>query len=192
MKTKLLIIAILAMFIGINQSAQSQTTVNGKKVLVVYFSWSKDGNTRNMAKQIQAATGADIFKIVPVSAYPINYKATVDKAKDEINRKHKPAIKGTVANFESYDVIIIGSPNWWSTIAPPVATFLSKYNFKGKTIMPFITHEGSRMGRAATDIKELCPGVTVDDGLAVRGSNVSNESTRNDINKWLRDNNVIK
>jgi len=189
MKTKFLLFAFLIMISGINFQSKAQTAKSDKKILVVYFSWSSSGNTRNMANQIKAATGADIFEIVPVNAYPKDYNACVDQAKAEINRNFKPEIKGKVENFDSYDIIFVGSPNWWSTIAPPVATFLSGYNFSGKTILPFITHEGSRLGRSADDIKKLCPDATVLPGLPIRGGSVNGAG--NDIQKWLRDNKII-
>ena len=186
---KLIALAVIGA-IALNANAQEKKVES--KILVAYFSWSNSGNTRHMAQQIQAATGADIFEIVPAKAYPRDYQACVDQAKAEINKKHKPAIKETVLKFDSYDIIFVGSPNWWSTIAPPVATFLTSHNFKGKTIMPFMTHEGTRMGSTVKDIKELCPNATVTDGLPIRGGSVRDESTVSDIAKWLRDNNVIK
>lgn len=143
-----------------------------------------------MAEQIKAATGADIFEIVPVKAYPEDYHACVDQAKTEVNSKFKPEIKGTAENFASYDIIFVGSPNWWSTIAPPVATFLSNNNFSGKTIVPFITHEGSRFGRSVDDMKALCPNATFLTGLPIRGGSVS--SANNEILKWLKDIDIIK
>lgn len=191
MKAKILLIAAATLLLNSLQM-NAQSLNSDKKILVVYFSWSSSGNTRNMAEQIKEATGADIFEIVPVSAYPRDYQVCVDQAKEEINRKHKPAIKGKVENFDSYDIIIVGSPNWWSTIAPPVSTFLSSYNFKGKTILPFMTHEGTRLGRTVNDVKELCPDAAVFSGLAIRGGSVREASTANDIQKWLKDSGVIK
>lgn len=187
MKVKIISLAILIMSITINNQSNAQTIPSGKKILIAYYSWG--GNTRNMSEQIKVATGADIFEIVPEKAYPVNYNTCVDQAKEETNSKYKPELKSKVENFDSYDIIIVGSPNWWSTIAPPVATFLSSYNFSGKTILPFITHEGSRMGRSETDIKELCPTATMIKGLPVRGGSVKNAG--NDINKWLKENSII-
>lgn len=188
MKIKTILFIAIAMFITSATSSQAQTKSTNKKILVAYFSWG--GNTRYMAEQIQKATKADIFEIVPVAAYPSGYNDVVEQAKKEINANHKPALKSKVANFVAYDIIIVGSPNWWSTIAPPVATFLSSYDFSGKTILPFITHEGSRMGRSVDDIKKLCPKATILNGLPVRGGSV--KSAGGDIQKWLKDNNIIK
>ena len=156
--------------------------------MVAYF--SRSGNTKEIANQIKAATDADIFEIVPEKAYSSVYKEVVDQAKKEINSDYKPPLKSTLNNFSSYDIIIVGSPSWWSTIAPPVSTFLSEYDFSGKIIVPFITHEGSRLGRALEDIKKLCPKATVKEGLAIRGGSVT--EANDNVLKWLREVEVLK
>lgn len=154
---------------------------NGTKKLVVYFSHS--GNTRSLAKQIAEAAGADIFEVVPVKAYPEEYGAVVEQAKREIEAGYRPAIKSRPENLDQYDVIFVGSPCWWATVAPPVATLLAASDMKGKTILPFMTHEGSRMGRSIEDIRKLCPGAKVAEGLAVRGSAVDKSAP--EVRKWL-------
>jgi flavodoxin len=159
-----------------------------KKILVAYFSHS--GNTRVIAQYIKEITGADIFEIIPVNQYTTDYNTLVNQAKKEINADYKPALKTKIANIEQYDIIFIGSPNWWSTFAPPVATFMSSYNFSGKTIIPFITHEGSRMGRSVNDLKKLCPKSIVMNGYDCRGSNVKN--ARNEVAKWLKEIKIIR
>lgn len=164
---------------------QSQTA---KKILIVYFSHS--GNTRVIAEQIQKETGGDIFEIKPVNDYPSDYNTVVDQAKKEINTSYKPELKTSIKNIEQYDVIFIGSPNWWSTIAPPVATFLSEYNLEGKTIVPFMTHGGGLLGHSVSDIKNLCPNSVVLDGLAISGSYV--RMAHDDVMKWLREIKMIK
>lgn len=153
-----------------------------KKILVTFFSHS--GNTRVIAEQIKDITGGEIFEIEPVKDYPSAYQAVVDQAKKEINANFKPQLKTEVENFDTFDVFFIGSPCWWGTIAPPVATFLSGYDFKGKTIIPFITHEGSRLGRSVSDIKKLCPTASLADEHPFRGSGVYN--AQNEVSEWLR------
>jgi len=190
MNTKTLLLAIMTMIFTNGLNAQAQSSNSDKKILIVYYSWSNSGNTRNMAEKIKTETGADIFEIVPVKPYPRDYQACVDQAKTEINNKFKPEIKGEVTDFDSYDIIFVGSPNWWSTIAPPVATLLTSYNFSGKTIIPFMTHEGTRMGHSEKDIKDLCPKATVLKGLPIRGGAVNDALP--DIQKWLKDLGVIK
>ena len=189
MKVKVLLLAILTMCLG--SSIQAQTTSSGKKILVVYYSWSENGITRNVANQIKLATGADIVEITPVTPYTTDYKECVAQARKEIEANFKPEIKNNIDNFKSYDIILVGSPNWCSTIAPPVATFLSKYDFSGKTILPFITYGGSGLGKSLEDIKTLSPNATViSDVLLIKASEINNSA--GEIQKWLKNNDIIK
>ena len=75
-----------------------------------------------------------------------------------------------VEDMERYDTVYVGFPNWWGTMPMAVHAFLESYDFAGKTLVPFCTHEGGGMGDSVRDIRRLCPGATVLEGLAVRGS----------------------
>jgi flavodoxin len=151
------------------------------KKIVVYFSHS--GNTREIANQIQKSVSGDIFEIQSLENYPSNYNAVVKKARQELESGYKPALKAKVSNIRSYDVVFIGYPIWCGTIPMPVVTFLSGYDFSGKTIIPFCTHEGSGLGRSVTDIAKLCPQSKILEGLAVRGRDV--KSAQNEVSEWL-------
>ena len=188
MKVKILLLAILAVLTA--GSIQAQTTPSGKKILIAFFSWSENGNTRNMANKIKLETGADIFEIVPINAYPTTFEACVAQAQKEIDSNFKPEIKGTVANFESYDIILVGSPIWCGTIAPPVATFLSNYDFSGTTVLPFITFGGGGKGKSIEDIKNLCPKAVLLEDFSITGRSVNDAD--GDIRKWLKDKDIIK
>jgi len=107
------------------------------KDLIVYYSWS--GNTAKIARLIERKIGGNLIEIEIEDAYPSSYNDVVEQAKKEIRKGYKPSIKTEIYNIESYNRIFIGSPNWWSTIAPPVATFLSKYDLSEKTVLPFLT-----------------------------------------------------
>ena len=151
--------------------------------LSAYFSHS--GNTRVIANQIHENVGGDIFEIVSVDPYPADYNAVVEQARKELKEEYRPRLKTAVKKMDSYTVVFIGYPNWWGTVPRPVATFLSEYDFSGKTIVPFCTHEGSAMGRSVADIRKFCPQSTVLDGLPVRGSEVN--TAKNRVSGWLRD-----
>lgn len=138
------------------------------KVLTVYYSHT--GNTRAVAEHVRARLGGDIVELQTVHPYPDAYHALTEQAKRELQTGFKPPLKTRVPHFGSYDVVAVGSPCWWGTVAAPVITFLSEYDFSGKTIAPFMTHEGSGLGRTVAHIRELCPKATVLEGLAVRGS----------------------
>ncbi len=147
-------------------SSAYAATEGGAKALVVYY--SRSGNTRAVAEAIHAAVGGDIVELQPVTPYPEAYRATTDQAKQELASGYKPPLKHRIEHIEAYDVVFVGSPNWWGTVAGPVRTFLSEYDLAGKRIAPFITHEGSALGRSVADIKAFCPKAVVLDGLAVR------------------------
>jgi len=151
------------------------------QVLVVYF--SRSGNTRRMANFIHQQVGGTLHEIQPEKPYPDSYNATVDQAKREIKAGHKPALRSTLDHIEAYDTIFVGSPNWWSTIAPPVATFLSANDLSGKTVVPFCTHGGGGLGRIGRDIARLCPQSTVLSGFEIYGSGGGNALAR--VSAWL-------
>lgn len=153
---------------------------NMKKILIAYYSHS--GNTAKIAKQIQKHTGGDIFEIKTKDEYPSKYNDLLNQAKKEISDGYKPALISKVTNIEDYDIIFVGSPNWWSTIAPAVASFLSEYGFSGKTIVPFCTHGGGGVSRCFDDMKKLRPDAKFSEGKGFYQSDAS----ENEISDWLK------
>lgn len=153
-----------------------------KNALTIYY--SRTGNTRIMADFVQELTSSDIVQIETVNAYPSEYRETTKVAKEELNSGYNPPLTTKVENMDAYDVVFVGSPCWWGTIAPPVISFLSEYNFSGKTVVPFMTHKGSRLGRTMDHVSELCPASTIMQGLALWGGSVS--SNRSNVARWLR------
>jgi len=141
------------------------------------------GNTEVAAKMIQKQTGSDMFRIDTIKSYPANYHETTDVAKLELRQNSRPALSGHIDNMAEYNLIYLGYPNWWGTMPMAVFTFLEEYDFSGKTMIPFCTHEGSGMGHSENDIKKLCPDARVLSGLSIVGGSVQNAET--DIAKWL-------
>ena len=170
-------------------SGQSSSFAAGKgtgNVLIAYF--SRTGNTREVANQIHQRVGGDNMEIRTLHPYPEEYGATTEQAKQEQETNFRPPLTTDVKNMDSYDVVFIGYPIWWGTLPMAVFTFLEKYHFDGKTLIPFCTHEGSHLGRSVTDIKALCPSSTISKGLALRGGTsgyVKTESARRDVAEWL-------
>jgi flavodoxin len=142
------------------------------------------GNTEVVAKKIQKLTGSDMFRIETVKPYPEDYTETTDVAREEQRRNSRPELAGRVDDMDSYGVIYVGYPNWYGTMPMAVFTFLESYDFSGKTIVPYCTHEGSGMGSSERDIKKLCPNARVLPGLAIRGGSVG--SADKDLLNWLK------
>jgi flavodoxin len=151
-----------------------------KKALVVYYSYT--GNTRALAEQIRQSVDGDIFEIQPATPYSSDYDTVVNQGKKEVESGYKPPLKRKVDNLSSYEVIFVGTPIWWYTIAPPVATFLAESDLAGKTIIPFCTHGGYGAGHSLEDIKKLAPKSQVLDELVLSGSN---KYEQKEILAWL-------
>jgi len=163
--------------------------MNNKRdnVLIAYFSQS--GNTREIAHQIHEIIGGSLFEIEPVDPYPRDNGDTVTLARKQLNEGHRPGLKTTVTNMDTYKVVFIGFPNWWNTIPMPIASFLAGYDFSGKSIAAFCTHGGSGLGRSITDIQKICPHSIMMEGLEIRGSRVT--SAQNEIKAWLHNLDMI-
>ncbi|MDR0619945.1 MAG: NAD(P)H-dependent oxidoreductase [Bacteroidales bacterium] len=151
------------------------------KILIAYFSWT--GNTRTVAGQIQKTVGGNLFEIKTVKPYPANYNECVNYAKKEQQNNARPALEETVKDFDSYNIIFTGYPNWWGTIPMPLFTFFESYDFSGKTVVPFCTHGGGRLGRSVSDIKKLCPNTAVLEAIAIDGSSV--RRAQKEVDEWL-------
>lgn len=153
-----------------------------KKILIAFYTWSR--NTATVAKEIAEQCGGDLLEILPKTDYPKGYRDTVNQAKREIREGFLPELKSTIPDFSKYDAIIIGSPNWWSTIAPPVATFLDGSNLSKKTILPFCTHGGGGEGRIFKDIQMRAKAAEYTEGLSIYGSGKADLSRK--VGEWLK------
>ncbi len=149
--------------------------------LIAYFSWS--GNTRGIARLLHQKIGGDLVEIEPVTPYSENYNTCLDQAKRDQERAARPKLKTRIADMARYKTVFLGYPNWWASIPMPIASFLEQYDFSGKTIVPFVSHGGGRLGQSVTDIAKLCPSSRILEALSVRYSGGS--SLSDDMDAWL-------
>lgn len=177
------------------QKSSMKQSSSSKRVLVAYFSHTgenygvgniKKGNTAIVAEMIAEATGADLFEIVPVKAYPTAYTPCTEVAKTELEANARPAIKAG-KSVEAYDVVYIGYPIWWGDAPMPVYTWIGQNQWTGKTVIPFCTHEGSGLGSSPTRIGSACKGATLGKGFALTGTTAQQRQAeaRKAVTKWL-------
>mgnify|MGYP003356915661 FL=1 len=160
----------------------------GGKILIAFFSWG--GNTRGIAREIQAQTGADLFEITLTHPYSTSYNTVLMEAQADQRRQARPEIANPLQSIDQYDVILLGYPNWWASIPMPVATFLESYDFSGKTILPFCSHGGGRFGQSLTAIAKLAPDSELGEGLSIHYSGGS--TLPSDVSAWLDRNGIDK
>lgn len=141
------------------------------------------GNTEFIAKEIQKNLGGDLFAIETVQKYPGKHQELLDFAYDELSKNARPELAGKIENLDSYDVVLIGYPNWNADLPMPLYTFFETYDFSGKTIIPFVTHGGSGFSDTIDTIKELEPDAKViNEGLSVSRNDV--EKAQAEVKKW--------
>ena len=149
-------------------------------ILIAYYSWS--GNTRKIAGLIERETGGTLFEIEPVQTYTTDYRAAVVQAKEEIQASFRPELKA-MPEITSGTIVFLGSPIWWHTMAPPLATFIERLNLNRKTVVPFHTHGGGGVGSFEEDIAKMCPNSKITTGFGAYNSGGS--ETRAQIGSWL-------
>ena len=141
------------------------------------------GNTQVVAGIIQNFTQADLFQMEQLQSYSKDYNECIAQAQADQKRDARPELKRYPASMDPYEVIYLGFPNYWGTMPMAVFTFLEHFDFNGKIIRPFCTHEGSGMGSSMTDIQKLCPGAKVEKGIALRGGSV--ENAQRALEEWI-------
>ena len=166
------------------------------KILVAYFSLPgdnykvgivKEGNTKIMARHISEYLKCDEYEIKGKNEYPEEHKGIIDQAKKELENKLRPELVNKLDNFSEYDTIFLGYPIWWAEYPMAVFSFLEKYDFSGKIIIPFCTHEGSGESGTFSKLSKIIPKANVNEkGLAVYGHVARKEENRKEVEKWLK------
>ena len=150
------------------------------KALIAYFSAS--GVTARAAKEMAAATGADLYEIRPAEPYTDADLNWMDKkSRSTIEMKDpacRPAIAGGVQDMAQYDTVLIGFPIWWYVEPRIVDTFLESYDFSGKMLIPFATSGGSGIGKAEKSLQAHCPAASWAKGQLLNGAGAADWAQR--------------
>lgn len=144
------------------------------------------GNTEKIASMIADATGADLFKIEQKVPYAADYNTCIEQAKKDLRENARPELINNLESIDNYDEIYIGFPNYWGTMPMAVFTFLEQFDWAGKKIYPFVTHEGSGFGKCESDLRKICKDASIQPGLSVQGSMV--EGAKAEVDTWIKDN----
>lgn len=162
--------------------------------LIVYFSLKHnqgradagqiETNNQHVAQAVHHLLGATVFELRVATLYPQNYRATTDLASQEQRENARPQLV-EVPDLTNVDNIILIVPNWWSSYPMAVATLIDSSNFNGKTVIPIVTHEGSRLGRVVSNLKWALPASTVTTGLAIRGGDVFDSALEENLQEFF-------
>ena len=178
----------------LGRSAHRDALLAKNEALVVFFSHAGDnyavgnievGNTKIVADYITELTGAEQFEIVTHKYDGMAYNPLIKLAQEEAKNGELPEYEGDV-DLSKYDTVFIGGPVWWGTYPQVMFTFFKKHanDLKGKTVIPFTTHEGSGLANCVEDVKDAFPGANVQKGFSIYGHEVRTERTK--VEKWLK------
>ena len=178
-----------------NTTSPSQEAAGKGGSLVLVFSRADEnygvgtvevGNTMVLAQMIAEKTGADLFEIERVTAYPTGYDDCCNEALEEQHEGARPELKA-MPNIAGYDTIFFGFPCWWGDLPMPVYTAIEALDWNGKTISPFNTHAGSGESGMFSTVASKCVGATVTDGLTMLGETAQNNRSEaeSQVDSWL-------
>ena len=130
----------------------------------------------------------EIDTVVPYPPYGGYESEVVSQGKKEVDCGFQPEIKPLEFNTDDYDIIAIGTPTWWFTMAPAMLTFLSTHNLQGKKVISFMTH-GGWSGYVIQDIKNCCKGAYFMSDIEVQfDSDGGSEmlTSQSEITEWIK------
>lgn len=160
-------------------TSASRLVINGKVT----------GSVEYLAQLIQQNTGADMVRIQTSAPYPGNFDDLAEQANKERQQGERPQLSTDIKNFDDYDIVFIGYPIWWYQMPMPMYSFFDKYDFKGKTLIPFSSHGGSGWSGSLSVIKNMEPEATMITGFSVSRERSANSA--GDVRSWLKQINMI-
>lgn len=209
MKRKIILFTIILIVLGLgigevtaitDAETQANDILNKNStdsdILVVYFSRTGEnynvgnvevGNTAMVASYIKEYLKADSFEIVPIDKYPDNYDECTQLASKEKDDNARPQIQNKINNFDSYKTVFIGYPIWWGDLPMIMYTFMEEYDFDGKDVYLFNTHEGSGDAGTYTTVQSKLSKSNVNtDGLALDGKTARSDDGKQKTIEWLK------
>ena len=176
---KILAFLVMTMLLLASASAEQQS-----RTLVVYY--SATGTTQQVAEQIAALTGADLFSLEPVEPYTdvdLNWMNRQSRSVLEHEAGEQPValVSTEVSGWENYDVIYIGYPIWWQDASWVMDSFVLANDFTGKTVVPFNTSQASGYGESGAHLAEKAG-----TGEWIEGGNFFGTATEQEVSEWLK------
>lgn len=166
---------------GNSDNGTNTPVTAGSDILIAYFSCTN--TTEGVAKQIEAETNGTLYEIlpqVPYTADDLKYYTNGRADKEQADKNARPAIDGSVADMERYDLVFLGYPIWHGEAPRIISTFLESYDFSDKTIVPFCTSHSSGIGGSDTNLHALAPNA---EWLA--GRRFASDASQSAVADWI-------
>lgn len=125
-------------------------TKSTARILVVYY--SRSGTTREVAVQLCARLGADLEEITDPT--PREGVLGFLRSACEAQRRRMPPIGRTRNDPADYDLVVVGTPVWASSLASPVRAYLRRHRGILRKVAFFCTCGGSGSHGALAQMQE--------------------------------------
>jgi len=125
------------------------------KTAVVFYSY--DGNSAFVAQEIKTRLNADLVQLCLTDEKKRGKIASMFWGGAMVFSRKNPPLKPYNFDPAAYDLIILGTPVWAGSPAPPLKTFLSQTAITGKKLALFVCHGGGP-GKSLEKFKALVPG----------------------------------
>lgn len=172
-----------------NDNPDTPAPGGNSRYLVLYA--SRTNNTERVAQLIQTTLDCDILEVEPETAYDNDYNSMLERSREElaaIRQGNYPPIKTSIESFDDYDIVFVGYPIWYGSMATPMQTFLHTHASKlaGKRIALFATSGSSGISASVSEARSFCPDATIiDRTLLLTSSSLSQMATR--VPSWLEE-----
>lgn len=184
-------------------SIENSMSEGGNDILIVYFTAAENsgvdasssasysningeskGRLRALADMIQAETGGDLFSVQTSVVYPADIGELIDYADEERADNARPELTSHIENLDNYGTVFVGYPNWWYDMPMAMYSFFDEYDFSGKTIIPFNSHNGSRFSDTIETIQKLEPNSNIiTNGFTANERDIPDSA--GDIAEWI-------
>lgn len=123
------------------------------KTLIVYY--SLEGNTKWAAEMLAEKLGADTLRLVPVAAYPDKgFKKFLFGGKSAV-MKETPELEPYEVDITKYEQVVLATPVWAGTLAPPLRTFIQKEDLSGKRLALVASSMGGSPGKTFVNLMAM-------------------------------------
>ncbi|MDE7381516.1 MAG: hypothetical protein K2N03_05235 [Muribaculaceae bacterium] len=165
------------------------------KILVAYFV-QKGKEKESVSKKVADALGDALknkgyefstFAIEPVESYPEDKEKFEAVTRMEKEVRHRPELVGKYSGMKYVERLLLVTPNWWEDMPMGVYSFLDKYDFAEKRIVPVVVHQGSGENDITSSLREFVQKVWVLPAVEVSASEVGTPAEKEAVEKAIEE-----
>lgn len=127
--------------------------------VIVYF--SLEGNTKYVAEKIAKLLNADMVQLIPVKEYPTGKVSKFFWGGKSATLKEIPKLEAYHFDSQNYDLVLLGTPIWAGTFAPPLRTFIRENKLTGKKVALFACSGGGSAEKCFDQLEKEISDCTV-------------------------------